>query len=141
MSRIDEALSAIRPSLRIVAPQTFYFSIVFGTFNVAVGLGLITSTTLVKLRVVGIIPLKTWGFIFLIHGLFILYSLYINNWNLARNLNMLGVFIKCTWWLELLAEAITHGGFPFVLFMWSTLLAFQIIVCRYFTPRMRDDTV
>lgn len=139
MTSIEKTLSKIRPKLRHVSPTTFWFSAGFGVFNVLVGLGLFNAKILTVLKVAGVIPLKVWGVIFVVHGLLMIYSLAINNWTLSRSLNSVGIGIKTMWWLELLNEFI-YGTTrsPFLLIIWSLLLFFQIIVFIYFTPRVRD---
>lgn len=136
MTDIDKKLKEILPSLRKIAPQTFWFSAGFGVFNVLIGLALILSIILLQLVVISVIPLKVWGVVFLIHGILMLYSLIINNWNLTKYLNIVGIGIKTAWWLELLSITI-FGRPPFLLLVWSLLLFLQFIVCVYFTPRIK----
>lgn len=138
MSSIERTLKNIRPSLRLAAPQTYWFSIGFGLFNVFVGLALYNLKILVTLNLVGIIPINVWGLIFLFHGVSILFSLFANNWKLTRYLNILGVAIKTAWWLEL-ASITLIGRSPFLLYVWSLLLFFQVINCIYFMPRVRRE--
>jgi hypothetical protein len=138
MTNIDRTLKRIRPRLRDVAPQTFWFSIGFGVFNAVVGLALYNISILYTLRLVGVIPLKAWGFIFMLHGIFLLGSLIVNNWSFTRSLHFFGVALKSAWWLELLAVTIS-GRSPFLLYVWSLLLFLQIIVCIFFTPRVNRD--
>jgi len=135
MSDITQTIKQIRPSLRDVAPHTFYFSIGFGIFNTLIGFALFNSTILYTLQLVGIIPIRMWALIFLFHGLAMLGSLVFNNWKTTRTLHAIGVFIKSAWWLELLAATIT-GRSAFLLYIWSLLLFLQIIVWIYFTPRV-----
>lgn len=136
MSSINQTIKEIRPRLRDVAPQTFWFSIGFGLFNACIGFALYNISILVTLNLVGVIPLKIWGLIFIIHGLLMLGSLAINSWTFTRALHAVGVFIKTAWWLELLAVTIS-GRSAFLLYVWTLLLFLQIIVWIYFTPRIR----
>lgn len=135
MSNINQTIKEIRPSLRDVAPQTFWFTIGFGAFNTIIGIALYNVTILYSLKLVGVIPVKAWALIFLLHGLAMLGSLIFNNWKFTRLLHAVGVFIKSAWWLELLAVTIT-GRSAFLLYIWSLLLFLQIIVWIYFTPRV-----
>lgn len=138
MADIDKIIKEIRPSLRKVSPLTYYFTIGFGLFNVLVGLGLYQLNVLVKLKVVGIIPVRYWGIIFLIVGLLTLYFILTNNWKVSRNLTLIGVTIKSAWWLELFVTFLVNHS-PFLLFIWSLLLYFQILVYIYFTPRVKQN--
>lgn len=138
MNSIDKTLHDLRPKLRIVAPHTFWFSLGFGIFNTVIGLALFNVKILVTLKVVGIISLKIWSIIFMVQGITMLHALATNNWNRAKALNLFGVFIKTAWWLELLAITLT-GRSRFLLYIWTLLLFFQIIVCIYFTPKVTSD--
>jgi|ERR1043165_317250 H+/Cl- antiporter ClcA len=138
MSDIDRMVANIRPKLRHIAPQTFWFSVGFGVFNAIIGWSLYNLTILVNLRLVGIVPIRWWAAIFFVHGLSMLVSLAINNWKMTRALHFVGVLIKSAWWLELFAATIV-GRTAFLLYIWSLLLFLQIVVCIYFTPRVNRD--
>lgn len=138
MNDINQTLKDLRPSLRKVAPQTFWFSIGFGIFNTIIGVALFNLNILVRLKVVGVVPIKLWGIVFLVHGLTMLASVLANNWRLTRSMHLVGIAIKTAWWLEMLTVFIA-GSSPFLLYIWSLLLFLQVIVCIYFTPRMRRD--
>jgi hypothetical protein len=138
MSNLDRALKQIRPRLRTIAPQTYWFSIGFGVFNTVVGLSLYNVVILVTLNLVGIIPIRAWALIFFLHGVAMLMSLALNNWKLTRALHFVGVSIMSAWWLELIAVTIS-GRSAFLLYVWSLLLFLQIVVCIYFTPRVSRD--
>lgn len=133
MSSIDQTLKDIRPKLRLAAPQTFWFSVGFGVFNVLVGAALLQVKILTALNVVGVIPLQVWGFIFLLHGIGLLASVFANDWKLTWYFNVMGIAMKTAWWLELLAITLT-GRSPFLLYVWSLILYFQAINVKYFAP-------
>lgn len=135
MSSINQTLKEIRPSLRTIAPQTFWFSIGLGIFNSVVGVSLYNLSILISLQLVGIIPIKFWALIFLVHGVAMLGSLLSNNWKITRAMHLIGIAIKSAWWLELVAATIT-GRSPFLLYVWSLILFLQIIIWIYFTPRV-----
>lgn len=136
MTEIEKTIVNDYPKLRIIAPQSFWFSVIFGLFNVIIGLGLLTTTFLTKLIIVGIVPIRVWGAIFILHGFLMLYAVLVNGWKFSRSLHLVGVFIKSAWWLELLSESFSGVGFPFVLFIWTTLLLLQFVVYIYFYPRV-----
>lgn len=135
MSDIDKTIKAIRPSLRFAAPQTYWFSICFGLFNITIGYALFVRVIAVHLILLGLIPIMAWGVVFIIHGIAMLGSLVINDWKITRNLHFIGIAIKTAWWLELVAGT-AYGNSPAFLIIWSLLLALQFIVWLYFTPRM-----
>lgn len=137
MSSIEQTLKEIRPKLRLAAPQTFWFSVGFGVFNVLVGVALFQVKILTTLDVVGVIPLPIWGIIFLVHGVSLLGAVAANDWRLTWYFNVFGIAIKTAWWLELLSITIT-GRSPFLLYVWSLLLYFQAINVKYFAPEKRD---
>lgn len=136
MTKVEDTIVNSYPKLRLIAPQSFWFSVIFGVFNAIIGLGLITTTFLTKLIIVGVVPIKVWGAIFIIHGLALLLAVLVNNWKLSRALHLVGVAIKTAWWLELISESFSGVGFPFVLFIWTTLLLLQSVVYLYFYPRI-----
>lgn len=138
MTNIDKRLKEIRPSLKQIAPQTYWSSIGFGLFNVIIGLALITNNVLVTLHVVGIIPLNIWGVIFLIHGMLMLFAIATNSWKMARVMHSIAIVIKGAWWCELLAIVLTGKG-AILLYIWSLLLFLQITIYYYFTPRVSRD--
>ena len=137
MTDIEKTIKQIRPSLRDVAPQTFWFSIGFSLFNIIIGFALYNLSILFTLNLVGIIPLKVWGLIFLTQGLIMSYSLVVNDWKLTRIMHAGGILMKSAWWLELVAVTIS-GRSAFLLYIWSLLLFLQIIVWIYFTPRISN---
>lgn len=137
MTNIEKIIKDIRPSLRLVAPQTFWFSMGFGIFNIIIGSSLYSAHILTTLNVVGVIPLNMWGVIFFTQGVVMLGALLNNNWQATRYMNIVGVAIKTAWWLELLSITIT-GRSPFLLIIWSLLLYLQIMNFIYFFPRIRD---
>lgn len=133
----NAVLSRIRPLLRHIAPMAFWFSAGFGVFNILIGLGLYNAKILITLQIAGVVPFRVWGILFLVLGVLMIYSLLSNNWKLTKNLNLVGIGIKLTWWLELLSELLTGTSkTPFLIIIWSLLLFFQFIVFIYFTPRV-----
>ena len=140
MTETGKAISIIRPSLRHIAPLSFWFSLGFALFNLFVGFGLFIAQILTSFRVVGIIPLKIWGIIFMVHGLLMLYFLFVNSWKMTRLFNLIGVGIKTMWWFELVSSVVSGASpFPFLLIIWSLLLFLQAVLYIYFTPRVGHD--
>jgi hypothetical protein len=138
MSTIETAIKEIRPSLRLVAPQTFWFSFGFGLFNIVVGIAIIGSNIFSTLHLAGVISLQTWAIVFIVHGTAMLWSLFVNDWKTTRLLNIIGIGIKTAWFLGLVVLAIDGKAF-FVLYAWGLILFLQIINYIYFMPRVGRD--
>lgn len=145
MTEVDKIIKIIRPSLRVVAPHTYWFTIGFGTFNLLVGIFLLGIPGLVKLELLSIFNIKVWAAIFLIMGLSSIYFILRNSWKVSRKLALVGVILKAAWWFELLSVIITDQSPYMVLvkalfLVWSLLLYLQIFTYIYFTPKAsRDD--
>ncbi len=135
MSDVDKVIKVIRPSLRKIAPQTYWFIVGFGVFNILVGFALFMLYSLVKLVLLGVLPVRVWGVIFFVMGVASLYFALVNNWKMSRGVTLAWIVINSAWWLELIAGFIINHS-PFVLFIWSFLLYLQIINFRHFTPRV-----
>lgn len=145
MTEVDKVIKIIRPSLRKVAPQTYWYTIGFGVFNILVGLLLISIPGLVKLELLSILTIKGWALVFILMGLSALIFLFKNNWKVSRELTRLGIVVKAAWWFELLSVIVTDHSPYMVLvkslfLVWSLLLYLQIFTFIYFSPRVsRDD--
>lgn len=135
MTALEKTMNSIRPRLKDIAPQTFWMSLAFASFNIFVGCFAANGVILYRLQLLGAVPIRVWGVIFLLLGISILFSLLINNWKMTRGLHMVGVAVKGTWLLEALA-AWTVGQSPFPFFVWCFMCIVQIIVYYYFTPRI-----
>lgn len=136
MSNIDKTIREIRPSLRVAAPQTYWFTLGFGVFNILLGAAIYNTVALYSLDIVNLIPVKAWGAIFVVHGLALVISLLVNEWNLTKFFHYVGTAIKTAWWMALLSYALS-GHSPALLFVWSLLLYMQVITIIYFTPRFK----
>lgn len=146
MSDIDKVIKVIRPSLRVVAPLTYYFTIGFGTLNILIGLFLIFIVGGVRLELLGLISLNMWAVLFICMGMLTLYFLFINNWKVTRIFALIGVGVKAAWWLELLSVVITNNSKLIILvkallLLWSFLLYFQIFTYIHFSPRVPRDSL
>lgn len=138
VSSLEQTIRQIKPSLRQIAPYTFWSSIGFGMFNLTVGLLLIDSQIFKSLQLLSFIPMWLWACLFIAHGVTMLATLATNDWHITRKLHIIGVAIKASWWLEILAATI-NGFSPFLLCVWSLLIFLQVIISMYFTPRLRRD--
>lgn len=140
MREIDRKLKELRPSLRHVAPLTFFNSVGFALFNLVTGI-LFFFFPVTNFVIVGIISLKLWAILFASLGLVFLFALWSNNWQVTRRMHLLGIFVKTAWLMELVARLPTRGYAGLVLvFVWGLLIYLQFITYVYFTPvKRRDD--
>lgn len=132
MRNIERTLQDIRPSLRLVAPLTYYISWGFGIFNILAGASLVNFPQ-TKFLIVGAIDLKVWAILFMCLGSGFVYTLFTNNWRGTRTLMLAGVLIKTAWLMELIARAVVGRSFILV-FIWALLLYLQAVTYKYFTP-------
>jgi len=128
MTQIDRQLKEVRPSLRLVAPHTFYTGLGFAVFNIVMG-AISFNYLSSRLTLIGVVGIKTWAVLFECIGLLFFYSLVINNWRLLRQLMLIGICVKTAWLMELLADQ------KFVLStLWLLILYLQCLNYIYFTP-------
>ena len=133
MHGIDKALRDIRPSLRIVAPMTYYIAWGFALFNVVVSAPLYRINEDV-FGILGAISLKVWAIIFMLNGLILAYTLLVNKWKSTRGLMLVGVCINSAWLMELIAR--TTNGKSFILVaIWGLIVYLQAVTYLYFTPQ------
>jgi len=126
------AIKNIKPSLRLVAPLTFYIAAGYAVFNITAGMTLFNFPA-TKFLIVGAISLKIWALIFIILGCISVFELFINNWRAIRGLMLVGIFVKGAWLMELIARSINGKSFILAL-IWALLLYLQAATYIYFTP-------
>lgn len=134
MSDIDKPLSAIRPKMRDVIPQSYWISVLFAVFNVVVGFLIFTGHILYTVKLVTVIPIWAWGLAFLALGIYMTAALAANNWKHTQYLHMAGIIIKSYWICELIGSYVL-GGSPFALVVWTLILLIQLVVFKYFDTR------
>lgn len=136
---IEKQIQRARPGLRIVSPLAFWVVLIFGVFNIALGISFLSAIdaqriTASLLIVNKILTYDLWGMIFLILGAVKLFSLYINNWNLSRNSLIVGVAVKAAWALALTIRIFVVPGTIFLTLLWVALAAVQIATYIFFMP-------
>src|SRR5690554_4227371 len=124
MKDIQKKIKIIRPSLRLVAPWTFNTILFYSIFNILVGSGLYFSKPNIPFRffAVGVISIWTWGLIFILLGLSMIIALAVNNWQASKNILLAAIGIKTVWLAELIAQATSANGSPFIIFLWTLVL-------------------
>lgn len=134
MSSIDQPLSAIRPKMKDVIPQSFWISVLFAVFNMVTGYLTMSGDILYTVKLVTVIPIEVWGLAFFVLGFSMMAALTANNWKLSQSLHMAGIVIKCYWIAELVGSWI-FGSSPFALVVWTLILLIQVVVFRHFDTR------
>lgn len=136
---IEKQLQAARPRLAVASPLAFWIVMIFGVFNILLGLSFVFALdqgrfTASLLIVNNIFSYDRWGMIFIVLGVVKLFSLYTNNWNLSRNSLFIGVAIKAGWAIALIIRIFVSPGTLFVMLVWVTLAAVQICTFIFFMP-------
>lgn len=137
-SKTKKEILKARPNLSDVSPVSFWFIMLMGVFNLVLGVALFTTFdsdkfTASLIIVNSIFTFQFWGTAFFILGLYKLYSLYINDWWLARRSLLIGVGLKSGWMVALLIRII-EGGTVFLALCWVAIALTQIICYIFFLP-------
>lgn len=136
---LQKQLREARPNLKVVSPLAHAVIMIFGFFNIFLGISLffaldesrISSPLLI---VNDFFNYRFWGVIFVLLGTFKLASLKFNNWDLSRKSLLLGVAIKAAWSLALVVRALSSPGTWLITILWFALAAIQIATFIYFMP-------
>lgn len=136
---LKKQLRDARPSLKLVSPLAHAIVMIFGLFNIFLGVSLFLAIDESKIAspliiVNDVFTYRFWGILFVLLGTFKLFSLKINNWNLSRKSLLLGVAVKVTWALALVVRALTSPGTWLITIMWVGLAGIQIATFIYFMP-------
>ena len=136
---LQKQLRHARPSLKLVSPHAHAIVLIFGLFNIFLGLSLILAIdqdriTAPLIIVNEVFNFRFWGIVFIALGAIKLVSLKFNSWSLSRRSLLLGMAIKSAWALALLVRSTTHSGTWLITIMWVTLAAIQIAIFIYFMP-------
>lgn len=137
--KLKKEIQSARPSLRLASPLAHWVMVVMGVFNVLLGISLITGFdshrfTASLLIVNDTFTSEFWGVIFMLLGFVKLYSLKVNNWNLARNTLLTGVSLKAAWAVALTVRTFISPGTMFVNLIWVALAAIQMGTYVFFMP-------
>lgn len=138
-SELLKELHKARPKLRTVTPLAHAVLLVYAFFNIFLGVSLfvtidqsrITSPLLI---VNDVFSYKFWGVLFVVLGLFKLFALKTNNWDLSRKSLLVGVAIKAAWALALVVRSTANAGTWLITLMWLALAAVQIVTFIFFMP-------
>jgi predicted ferric reductase len=138
-SNLHKELREARPKLKFVSPLAHAVIFIFGVFNILLGITFLfaideNKITTSLLIVNDVFTYRFWGIVFILLGVFKIFSLKLNNWSLSRKSLLLGVAIKAAWAIALVVRAVTSPGTWFVAIMWIALAAIQIMTFIYFMP-------
>lgn len=144
MSNIDKELQHARPSLRSVAPLSWWVVLIMCLFNVIFGISLFfgidqSRITAPLLIVNDILPYDFWGIVFFSLGILKLYALITNNWNLARRSLFVGVSVKAAWMVALTIRTFVSPGTVFLNVVWVTVALLQMGAYIWFLPPSRKE--
>lgn len=136
---LEKEIRKARPRLRVVSPLAFWVVLVMGLFNLALGatfiLGLDASKITTSLLIVNeVFTFEFWGVIFIALGLVKLYSLWSNNWSLARRTLFFGVSIKAAWMVALTIRTFISPGTVLFNLLWVTIALLQMGAYIWFMP-------
>lgn len=139
MTDLQKQLRQARPKLKVVSPLAYWIMLSLATFNVVFGsvlfLALDQNRLSAPLLIVNeVFTYQFWGLIFIGLGLLKFFSLWANNWNLARNTLLMGVTVKITWAVALAIRTFVSPGTFLVNLVWITLALIQMGTYIWFLP-------
>lgn len=136
----ETIINKVRPRLNKVAPLTSYICWCFVVANIFLGLGMIfLYSTPVPIAVANIFPYPVWGALFLLAAVVCAYGLIRNNWQIVRQVQVLGLAVKITWAIALIVRCFSAPGTILITVVWLFLAAIQAGVYIHFIPmRLRD---
>lgn len=133
MQEIKHQIKELRPSLRIVAPLSWYVVLGFGILNVVLGI----SFMIFPVKDIAIIstytPSWAYGIIFIALGLAMFWGMIRNSWKLMRQTLAAGLLLKAIF-LYALFLLLIHGGDTYVLSLWLFLTYIQAVAYVFFVP-------
>lgn len=144
MNDLKQTIKDIRPSLRIVAPLTFYIILGYSLFSLILGVSYnFVQERLPEMQIVGIFNIKQWSIIFAFYSIVTLILLALNDWNNLKKWLVVGILVKGFWLFQLISVAISHSSLMLMLsvFVWTMFLYLQILTYIYFTPKKEDDSI
>lgn len=146
MTHIEKQLQIARPSLRVVSPMSWWVVLVMAAFNVVLGLSLFLGVDENRLSaslliVNDFLTFKFWGVVFIVLGLLKFWSLFRNNWKLARQTLFMGVSVKAAWMVALTIRSLVSPGTIFVNLLWVTVALIQMGCYVWFMPPSAQTNV
>lgn len=139
MNKLAKEIEKARPKLRVVSPLAHAVVLVFGVFNILLGISLILAIYQARvssplLIVNNVFTYDLWGYVFIGIGLLKLYALRANKWELARKTLLVGVAVKAAWALALIIRVLISPGTVLIAMLWICLAAIQIVTYIFFMP-------
>lgn len=137
--QLRRELRHARPSLHKVSPLSWWIVMVMAIFNVVLGLSFLLLVDedrfAAPLFIVNdVLTFKLWGWLFIVLGLVKGFSIFINNWGLARASLFMGVSVKAAWMVALTIRTIISPGTFFLNILWIALALIQMGAYVYFLP-------
>ena len=143
MSSIKHQLTDLRPSLRKIAPLSWWITVCYVFMNFIIGATFIAAfdqnRVVADLLIVNqFTSYRFWGIAFIALGAFQLTALYMNNWKLTKKSLLSGVLIKTTWAIALCLRALVSSGTLLIALPWITLALIQMVTVIFFLPPLYD---
>lgn len=140
MQEIKQQIKELRPSLRQVAPLSWYIVLGFAVLNIVLGLSLIKLPVKNIAIISQYTPSWLYGATFTLLGLTMVWGMIRNNWKLMRRTMAAGLLLKAVF-LYALILILLHGGDPYVLSLWLFLTYIQAMAYVFFVPvHLRGQT-
>ena len=139
MTEIERKITSVRPSLRKVAPLTFWICWGYALVNIILGAGmyfLYLKNPVVPIVVANILSYQVWGVLFWTLGLITGYALITNRWHLTRSAQFVGLFLKTIWGIALIIRSFSAPTTLLITGVWIFLAYVQVMVYIYFIPEV-----
>ncbi len=138
-TKVKKELRVARPRLKLVSPLAHTVVMIFGLFNLFLGISLLLAidhnrVTSPLIIVNDVFSFRFWGIVFILLGIIKLLTLRLNSWSASRKSLLLGVAVKSAWAFAFIIRSTTNSGTWIVTILWVALAAIQIAAFIYFMP-------
>lgn len=141
MNEIHKVLREVRPRLKLVSPLTASIILGYGLINILLGLAMFAyvnpTPNAMLATITGPFTWQFWGILFIALGVFKLYALWKNEWNMMKLSLVIGVFIKFTWAIALFVRFL-EGGSIILLVIWIFFAYIQAVTYINFIPGVKQ---
>lgn len=132
---VSQTLS--KPPFRRVSPLVYASAWTFALLNIFfLAPAFLIGTGARGLSLVGLVPSKVWGIIFILMGVGMIYSLVTNKWAFIKNFLITGLAVKAMFaWALVFTLTLSLSNIG-VVGIWIALMVWQGLCVIYFTPLM-----
>lgn len=145
-TQIDPVKNGL-PRLRLISPWAFWNTVVFGIFNIVIGISFVleidTDRITAPLIIVNeVLTYPFWGMAFIALGVAQFLFLHENKWDYIRWSHRVGTAIKATWAIALIIRVLTQPGTVLLTSVWMALMLLQIVTFIFIpTPKVLTKEV